>query len=141
MNLRATIDSLGGPEVLGGEVRSEIALVALVEEGLPARTVDELARLGELSEAEFGQIIPRRTLAHARRKERLSPEQSDRLVRAAGVYASAHEVFANREKANRWMKRPNRALEGKTPLSLLRTSSGTDLVESVLDRIAYGVYS
>lgn len=141
MNMRRTFDSLGGAEALGGEVRSEIEFVTRIEEGLPARAADELARLGDLTEAELGQIIPRRTLAHARLKERLSPEQSDRLVRAASVYARAHEVFANREKANRWMKRPNRALEGKTPLSLLRTSSGTDLVETVLDRIAYGVYS
>jgi putative toxin-antitoxin system antitoxin component (TIGR02293 family) len=141
MNLRKAIENLGGAEVLGGEVRSEVEFVTRIEEGLPARAVDELARLGDLTEADLGQIIPRRTLAHARRKERLSPEQSDRLVRAASVYARAHEVFASREKANRWMKRPNRVLEGKAPLSLLRTSSGTDLVETVLDRIAYGVYS
>lgn len=141
MNMTQTIDSLGGEAVIGEGIRSEVAFVRLVERGLPLATVDALARLGDLSEAELGQIIPRRTLAHARKQARLSPEQSDRVVRAAGIYARAHEVFANRDKANRWMKRPNRTLEEQAPLSLLRTSSGSELVETVLDRIAYGVYS
>ncbi|CAN5681379.1 hypothetical protein BH23GEM3_BH23GEM3_08080 [soil metagenome] len=136
-----TIEGLGGEQVLGSDIRSQLDFVALIEQGLPVATADELARLGELSDAELGEIVPRRTLSHARSRGRLSPEQSDRVVRAAGLYTRAHAVFGNRDKANRWVKRANRALEGKTPLSLLRTSSGTDLVETLLDRIAYGVYS
>lgn len=136
MNVTLTIDSLG----LRDEVRSEVDFVHLIERGLPVETLDELKRLGDLSDVELAQIIPRRTLSHARRSARLSPEQSDRVARAAGLFALAHETLRSREKANDWMRRPNRALQDQAPLSLLRTGSGADLVEQVLGRIAYGVY-
>ena len=141
MNFLATVESLGGADVLGGEVRSETEFVERVEEGLPSGVVARLMELGGLSDAEMAQIIPRRTLSHLKNTRRLSPEQSDRIARAAGVLALAHETFGSREKANGWMRDANRALDGKTPLSMLRTGSGAQLVEQVLTRIAHGVYS
>lgn len=139
--IQATIEHLSDQDVLGREVHSELDLVNLIEEGLPVDALRALAELGSLSEAELGEIVPRRTLQHARRKERLSSEQSDRVVRAVGLLQRAHQVFGNPEKANRWMKSASRELGGKTPLSMLRTSSGSELVEALLDRIAYGVFS
>ncbi|HET8655560.1 MAG TPA: antitoxin Xre-like helix-turn-helix domain-containing protein, partial [Longimicrobiaceae bacterium] len=95
MSLTRTLDDVGGTNIFGTEVRSAIELVALIEQGIPVRAVDALRRLGDLSEADLGEIIARRTLAHARKNDRLSPEQSDRVVRAIGTYARAHEVFAD----------------------------------------------
>jgi uncharacterized protein (DUF2384 family) len=123
MNVTRTIDSLG----LGEQLRSEVDFVHLVERGFPVATVAELQRLGALSDT--------------RRSDRLSPEQSDRVARAAGIFVLAHDTLRSAEKANDWMRRPNTALQGATPLSLLRTGSGAELVEQVLGRIAYGVYS
>lgn len=133
--------SLGGTRVLGTRVRSEVDFVHLVEEGLPTDAVDRLIALGDLSPSEMDAIIPRRTLSHQRKRARLSPEQSDRVARAALVLSRAHDTLGDREKGNHWMRRPNRALGGATPLSLLQTGSGARLVESLLTRIAHGVYS
>lgn len=141
MNVFVTMQSLGGAAVLGGEIRSETDFVERVEKGFPSEAVTRLMKLGDLSDAETGWIIPRRTLSHLKNAKRLSPEQSDRIARAAGVFALAHETFGDRAKANGWMRDPNRALGGKAPLSLLRTGSGAQLVEQILMRIAYGVYS
>jgi putative toxin-antitoxin system antitoxin component (TIGR02293 family) len=140
MNLVATMESLGGAAVMGREAHSEVEAVEMVEGGLPAATVSWLQRLGDLGETDLATIIPRRTLTHLKKSSRLSAEQSDRITRAAGIYQMAHEAFGNREKANVWMRQPNRALQGKVPLALLRTGSGARLVEDVLTRIAYGVY-
>lgn len=138
MNLLATMKSLGGAAVLGREARSDVEALEMVENGLPAATIRRLQQLGE---ADLTSIIPRRTLTHLKKSERLTTEQSDRIARAAGVYQMAHETFGSPEKANAWMRQPNRVLNGKTPLALLRTGSGAQLVEDVLTRIAYGVYS
>ncbi len=127
--------------MLGVEVETEVDFVHLVEQGIPPSTIDRLVDLGDLSQLELEEIIPRRTLSHVRGRSRLSPELSDRVARAAGTIAFAHEIFADRIKANRWLRRPNRVLEGSTPLSLLRSGSGAQLVETILTRIAYGVYS
>jgi putative toxin-antitoxin system antitoxin component (TIGR02293 family) len=140
MNLVATMAALGGAPVLGREVRSEVEAVEMVEDGLPAETIGRLQRLGDVSEADLASIIPRRTLSHLKKTSRLSTEQSDRIARAAGAFQMAHEVFGNRDKANDWMRHPNRSLGGKAPLALLRTGSGAQLVEDVLTRIAWGVY-
>ncbi|MBI4545381.1 MAG: DUF2384 domain-containing protein [Gemmatimonadetes bacterium] len=134
-------EALGGAQVLGAAVESELDFVHLVEEGLPTRVIERLKELGDLSDAELARIIPRRTLSHVKGRKRLSAEQSDRIARAASVFARAREVFGNRAKANHWMRQPNRALEGAAPLELLRTGSGASLVESILTRVAYGVYS
>lgn len=134
-------EALGGAAVLGVEVESEIDFVHLVQEGLPASAIDRLVDLGDLSPSELDEIIPRRTVSHARGRSRLTSELSDRVARAAGMIAYAHEVFADRAKANRWLRRPNRVLDGATPLSLLKSGSGAQLVETILTRIAYGVYS
>jgi putative toxin-antitoxin system antitoxin component (TIGR02293 family) len=134
------MDRLGMTDILG-EIDSDIQLIELIEQGLPPDTADALREFADLTTAEFGEIIPHRSLSRARSRGRLSPEQSDRIIRAIRIYTIAHEVFGNREKANRWVRRPNRALAGRTPISLLRTNIGADLVEDVLNRIAYGVYS
>jgi putative toxin-antitoxin system antitoxin component (TIGR02293 family) len=55
--------------------------------------------------------------------------------------AHAEKVFGERAKASRWLHKPNRALGGVSPLSLLDTDLGTREVEQILGRIEYGVYS
>ena len=71
----------------------------------------------------------------------LSPEESDRSTRVAGVMARAEEALGSREKASRWMRKNNRALGGKRPLDLLESDAGARMVERILGRIEYGVYS
>lgn len=136
MTMSATIESLG----LADQIRSELDFVRLVEGGFPLETIGELRQLGDLSDAELAQIIPRRSLAHARTRRQLSPDQSDRIARAAGIFALAHATFLSASKGNDWLRQPNGVLGGQVPLSLIRTGSGAELVRSVLGRIAYGVY-
>jgi putative toxin-antitoxin system antitoxin component (TIGR02293 family) len=59
----------------------------------------------------------------------------------ARVYANAVEMIGDREKAIEWLHTPNRALGGERPLDQLDTDTGTRIVEDILGRIAYGVYS
>jgi len=40
-----------------------------------------------------------------------------------------------------WLDRPAIALENKRPIELLRTLPGPQLVEQLLTRIEYGVYT
>ena len=43
-------------------------------------------------------------------------------------------------KAQRWMKAPNRALDGMRPLDELDTEIAAREVEDVLGRIRYGIF-
>jgi putative toxin-antitoxin system antitoxin component (TIGR02293 family) len=62
-------------------------------------------------------------------------------TRLARVAAQAQDVFESAETATRWLKRPNRGLNGRAPVDLLDTDVGTEQVVELLDRIEYGVYS
>jgi hypothetical protein len=55
--------------------------------------------------------------------------RSDRLVRVAGVIASAEETFGSREKARAWLRCPTAALANESPRDLLDTDEGAREVE------------
>ncbi len=134
---------LGGPQVLDQEIRSDLELVEMLRDGLPISAVDAVVRGGTLTPQEVESlVIPRRTLAHRRqKKQRLSPEESDRLARIARISALAEETFQNLEKAARWLRKPNRALGGAVPLQLLSMGEGARLVEETLGQIAHGIFT
>ena len=71
----------------------------------------------------------------------LSPAASDRLLRTRRVIDHASSVFDDETDAVAWMSAPNDALSGESPLSLLDIDAGVRLVEEVLTRVEFGVYS
>ena len=52
--------------------------------------------------------------------------------------ALAEKTFASQEKADRWLHKNLNALEGRTPMELIRTDAGTRIVENLLARISWG---
>jgi putative toxin-antitoxin system antitoxin component (TIGR02293 family) len=134
------LDIVGGAAVVGGTATAGVDLVRLVRRGLPIGTVQFVLDSGFLTLAELDRIVlPRKTLANRRKLGTLTPEQSDRLVRAARVIAAAEETFGGREKARTWLRRPTAALAGESPLELLDTDEGAREVETLLGRIAHGI--
>lgn len=131
-------DLLGGPEVLGPNIRSDFDLVRATREGLPTRAVDALAKkIGGAGEVYLQTIVD---VVH-RSGQSLTPEQSDHVVRVARLVSRATDVFDDPAKAQHWLNQPNKALGGEVPLTLADTSAGEHEVEALLDRIEYGVYS
>src|SRR5262249_47899712 len=130
---------LGGHRTLGMEVSSEADLARLVERGI------RLTVLGHISKAGFSKqeielfVIPARTLRHRKaRKERLSVEESDRVVRLTRIQALAEEVFGNVANANVWLRQDLGILGNKSPLEVARTDSGARLVEQLLAKLDWG---
>lgn len=124
-------------------IASDFDLASLVQEQVPVDAAQAVLDKGLLSPDElYALVVPRRTLTKRRSTTgRLTTEESDNLVRVVRVLALAMETFQNSEKASAWLRRPNRSLGGTPPIELLATDSGTRLVEAVLGRVAYGVYS
>jgi putative toxin-antitoxin system antitoxin component (TIGR02293 family) len=125
------------------DVQSDLDWVRAIQAGLPASAVDAIvAELG-FTIAEMEQlVIPRRTLAHRRaNKQPLTRDESDRLARIARVALWARETFGDQQKAATWLRRPNRALGGNLPIDLLDSDDGARLVERVIGRLGYGVFS
>jgi putative toxin-antitoxin system antitoxin component (TIGR02293 family) len=129
-------------EYIGITPKSEFDLAEIVESGLPTGNLALLKEQG-LTFSEISEtVISPRTLKHRRaRGERLSHEETDRLVRVARIVALAESVFGNHEKALLWLRTADDRMGGRSPLSMLQTDAGGRLVESTLWQIDEGVYS
>ncbi len=86
-------------------------------------------------------IVPRRTLARRKATStQLTSEERDRAFRLAQIQLDADRVFANPEKASRWLRSPNNRLAGQTPLAVLSSAAGASLVTEMLAQIDHGMY-
>jgi putative toxin-antitoxin system antitoxin component (TIGR02293 family) len=139
----AVVKALGGRKGLGNDVATVHELADRSRTGLPYTALESLqARFGLAREEVASTLrVPLRTLARRKQARRLSPGESDRLVRLARIATHAAEVLGSDEKAVHWLQRPNRALGGRTPMTLIDTDLGAREVEAVLGRIEHGEFS
>lgn len=144
MEAKAIIEVLGGRKVLGQTIKNSEDLTRLIRKGLPAGSITALAQKLQIGNSVLSRKlgIPQRTLTRRLSEASLlTPAESDRTVRMARVYANAVEMIGDEGRAILWLTTPNRALGGERPLDQLDTDVGARLVEDILGRIAYGVYS
>lgn len=144
METTAIAEVLGGRKVLGKVIRKPADLAQLIRDGLPAHSVTALAQTLQIGAGALSRKlgIPQRTMTRRLSQgSLLTSAESDRTVRMARVYAHAVEMIGDPEKAIDWLQTPNRALGGARPLDQLDTDVGSRIVDDILGRIAYGVYS
>lgn len=134
---------LGGRRVLRVKPQSTLDWIKVIRQGIPASAFGAMTKAINLSSSELARTlgIPERTLARRKREGILSSEESAKLVRLARAVGRANEVFEDPEAALHWLKAPNAALSGASPLSVLDTEIGAESVFETLGRIEHGVYA
>jgi putative toxin-antitoxin system antitoxin component (TIGR02293 family) len=118
-------------------------LIRQIQKGL---RFTELETLQSTIDLPFEQLaaklsISRSTLQRRKAAGRLSPDESDKVMRLSRLLEHATKVFGNVEKARTWLKFPQRGLGGAVPLDYAETEVGAREVDNLLGRIDYGVYS
>jgi putative toxin-antitoxin system antitoxin component (TIGR02293 family) len=144
MTVAAITAVLGGQKVLKRKVDSDRKLMLLTREGVPVAALTLLAGQLDIDRRRLAHIIGISDRTLSRRlanDERLTAEESDRMVRLARVVAMATDTLGTSAKAASWLQSPNMVLGGQAPLDILDTDSGTRTVETVLGRIEWGLYS
>jgi putative toxin-antitoxin system antitoxin component (TIGR02293 family) len=137
---------LGGARVLKRRLNSALDAHEMLLQGLPGTALRYLvAKLEVLQPSvSLDKAIGMSLRTFQRRKENpakpLSQEQSGRTWKFAEVLARAVAVFGSQQEAERWLQRPAMGLDGRRPIDLLATPAGTEMVESFLTRLEYGVY-
>lgn len=130
---------LGGRQALGSDVSSEADLARVVHHGIRLSVLGHVERAGFSKQEIEHFIIPARTLRHRKTKrEPLTLDKSDRVVRLTRIQALAEDVFGDVGKANRWLREDLGILDDKSPLDVARTESGTRVVEQILAKIDWG---
>ena len=118
-------------------------LIQRIQKGL---RFSELKTLQDTLELPFEKLaaklcISRSTLQRRKATGRLTPDESDKVVRFSRLLRHATTVFGDVERARAWLKHPQIGLGGEVPLDYATTETGAREVENLLGRIDYGVYS
>jgi putative toxin-antitoxin system antitoxin component (TIGR02293 family) len=118
-------------------------LIRKIQKGL---RFSELETLQNSIDMPFEQLaaklcISRSTLQRRKAAGRLSPDESDKVMRLSRLLEHATNVFGDIEKARAWLKFPQRGLGGAVPLDYAETEVGAREVDNLLGRIEYSVYT
>jgi putative toxin-antitoxin system antitoxin component (TIGR02293 family) len=133
--------SLSGAVLSRHASGSSLAYRDLVK-GVAAVHVREIMGVGLVRREDVRRIIPDRTLERRLSQGgNLTVEEADGIARLERVVRHARETFGNAEIADEWLRSPNPALGKLVPIHMSATDVGAREVETVLGRIAYGVYS
>src|SRR3989440_9225767 len=118
-------------------------LIRQIQKGLP---FSDLKVLQGTIDMPFEQLaaklsISRSTLQRRKAAGRLSPDESDKVMRFSRLLEHATNVFGDLERARTWLKHPQVGLGGAIPLDYASTEAGAREVENLLGRIEYSVYT
>jgi putative toxin-antitoxin system antitoxin component (TIGR02293 family) len=118
-------------------------LVRRIQKGLPFSEVQVLRKQLDLPLDDLASklSISRATLHRRKNAGRLSPDESDKVMRFSRLLEHAASVFGNVEKGRAWLKFPQYGLGGAVPLDYAKTEIGAREVDNLLGRIDYDVYS
>ncbi len=147
MSLQEIVDVMGGNAVVKGAIEYPSDLIALTQEGLPITALKNLQNELGLTNREVTQLMGLSESTLIRRykavnaDQRLTRDETDKLIHVSKVVARGMEVFESEEKFELWLRSEVRALGNKRPLDLLWSSLGREQILEILIRIEHGIYS
>lgn len=122
---------------------SDFDLIRFTRQGFKKHAILSLAKKISLTLQELAGImhISERTLQRYDDNEIIKPEYAEKAVELARLYTRGEEVFGSLERFKLWMKTPLHVFRGETPVSLLDTSVGFDILFKELGRIEHGIFA
>jgi putative toxin-antitoxin system antitoxin component (TIGR02293 family) len=133
--------------VLGGSKFNTSAtdwdILKLTRQGLPKRLLMLFAKKISLTLTEFANImhISERTLQRYDDNEIVKTEYAEKAIELARLYTRGEEVFGSLERFKAWMKTPVHVFQNETPVSLLDTAIGFEILFKELGRIEHGIFA
>ncbi len=143
MNVSGVIKILGGEKIVRKRVRNRLDLIELSNRGLTKSALSHLADCLSIPLSRMAELLPvsGRTIQRQALQDHFSPLVSEQILQIAEVTAKGIEVFEDKDKFRAWLNHPNRALADKTPMSLINSRFGAEMVMNELGRIEHGVIS
>jgi putative toxin-antitoxin system antitoxin component (TIGR02293 family) len=136
--------ALTGARTLGLKVSSTRALIGRVQEGFDIERLRALERNTGLSSERLGRFaaITPRTFTRRQAQGRLTPQESDRVLRASRIFELALDLFdGNADEAREWLQTPAPSLSGNQPIDYASTEVGAREVEQLIGRLRHGVFT
>jgi len=129
---------------LGLTAANPAELIQQLERGFSFRTLQTFESRSGLALSRLAATIgiPERTLARRRVSRRLTPDESERLLRISAIFEDAVDLFeGDVAAAVNWLTTPRKALGDRAPLAYARTEPGAREVENLIGRLEHGIFS
>jgi putative toxin-antitoxin system antitoxin component (TIGR02293 family) len=126
------------------ERRNIFDRVSVIRKGVSPQLFVRTAKTIGLPHTELAKklgLAPRTMAARlANPKQKLKPEETEKILRIKEIFEQAVRVFGSKEEARRWLLSPAHGLEGQRPIDLMDTEPGSAQVREYLGAIEYGNY-
>ena len=140
------VNFLGGRQVFKRSITSKLDVHEVILKGIPGGALIFMVKhIKTMKPADLAQAVgvsirtvQRRTGAP---QKPLSQEQGGRAWKFAEILTTATDTFGSQFEAENWLTTPAVALDQRRPVDLLSSPAGVEMVEQLLGRLQYGVYT
>jgi len=132
------------PEVIYQRLRPAVSnhttLAFKALDGVPATIFDDVVGLFGHHDylAEVVELNPKTIHKYQAQRIKFSPAKSELMLKLVALYRKGVDTFGQRESFLNWLSKPAFGIDNRTPLHLIKTSDGIDLISEELDRIQQG---
>jgi len=117
-------------------------LINIARNGIKTKYLSEIQDFTSLSDNEISYILPisKRQLVRYSSAHILNKEITSHLIQLIELFQKGFQLFGEK-KFKLWIRTPNKVLNKNTPIDLMDTSIGIEMIEDIIGRIEHGVYS
>lgn len=121
---------------------SRIDYVIMSRQGISMKSLNKIQKFTSLSNKEISNILPisERQLTRYKDDQILKKSIASHLIQLVELFEKGYDLFGE-EKFQRWIRTNIIALGNNTPIELMDTPIGMQIVEDIIGRIEHGVYS
>lgn len=123
------------------EAVTDFSLIQKAHEGIDIAFFDQLLEQSGMTKAELTRLIgvdPKTIDNYRRMNKPFDTLKGELLLKLSRLFALGEEIFGSTDEFRAWLQLPAGEFQGILPHHLLSTSTGVDLVEDQLERIAQG---
>ncbi|MEO6167844.1 MAG: antitoxin Xre/MbcA/ParS toxin-binding domain-containing protein [Chitinophagales bacterium] len=122
-------------------IRDLFTIVVEAKKGVNARAFFDVVSISGIDRnklADLMNVSLKTLLRYKQQNKKLSATKSERVLKLIALYKKGNEIFGDTHAFRRWVEKPAYGLGSMTPIELMHTSGGIDLIQEELSRIEFG---
>ncbi len=122
-------------------IRQQEANILAEPEAIYATAFDDMLAVSNYDKdfaADLLDVSYKTVSRYQKEKKKLSPLQSEYILKTIVLFNKGNQVFGNKESFNRWLDKPAFGLGNRIPRPFISTIGGINFIMDELNRIAHG---
>lgn len=121
--------------------RDLLTIVVEAQKGVNAKAFFDVVSISGINRNKLAGLMNvslKTLLRYKQQNKKLSATKSERVLKLIALYKKGNEIFGDTLSFRRWLDKPAYGLGNMTPIDLMHTSGGIDLIQEELLRIEFG---